>query len=40
MEAERTNGNNKSDGTKRLKKFELPDRYSATLIIAEHCADA
>jgi predicted RNA-binding protein len=40
MEAERTNGNNKSDGTKRLKTFELPDRYSATRIIAEHYADA
>ena len=40
MEAERTNGNNQYDGIKRLKKFEMPDRYSATRIIAEHCADA
>jgi hypothetical protein len=40
MEAERTNGNNQYDGIKRLKKFEMPDRYSATRIIAEHRADA
>jgi hypothetical protein len=35
-----TNSSNKSDTTKRLENIELPNRYSATGISTELCAEA